>query len=266
MIGQVRLQAQIDELIANNNFPRFLILEGRYGSGKKLMANNIAKKLGGYVITIDTKVDAIRNMIERCYKLSNKTVYIIPDADTMSLAAKNALLKVTEEPPNNAYFIMTVQDVYNTLETLRSRAIVYRMDNYTSAEIASLVSPNIDPLIYLQMCETPYDVMMVKKYGIDEFMCFVNLVVDNIAEVSSANVFKIGDKVSLAKDDADKYDLRLFWQAFIAECLRRCPADWNKYCTGAYITTRCLHDIQNPTISKQMTFDKWLLDIRKEWM
>lgn len=266
MIGQKNLQAKIDDMIDRDTFPRFLILEGVYGSGKKLMANQIAKKLGGYSVTIEPKIDAIRTMIEQSYKVSNKTVYIIPDADAMSMGAKNALLKVTEEPPNQSYFIMTVQDSYNTLDTIRSRACVLQMDAYTGAEIASLVSPNINPLIYQQMCETPYDVMLVKKYGLDEFVSFVRLVVDNIAEVSGANVFKIGDRISLNKDDADKYDLRLFWRAFIAECLRRCPTNWTKYCTSAYLTTRCLQDIRNPSISKQMTFDKWLLDIRKEWM
>ena len=45
MIGQVNLLNKIDKLV-ENGFPRFVLLVGEKGSGKKLMSREIANKLG----------------------------------------------------------------------------------------------------------------------------------------------------------------------------------------------------------------------------
>ena len=95
MVGQKHLLQTIDTLIKNTTFPRFAILSGVKGSGKKLISNDIAHKLCDTVINIGIKVDDIREMIKSAYKLTTPCAYIIADADNMSLAAKNALLKVT---------------------------------------------------------------------------------------------------------------------------------------------------------------------------
>ena len=111
MIGQKHLQSRIEQLITDRTFPRFSILVGPKGSGKKTFANWIITKivrqeaLSYSQVCPDVKIDTIRQIIESAYKTISTNIYVIPDADTMSNAAKNALLKVTEEPPNNAYFI-----------------------------------------------------------------------------------------------------------------------------------------------------------------
>ena len=134
MIGQKHLQSRIEQLITDRTFPRFSILVGPKGSGKKTFANWIITKIVRHEalsysqVCPDVKIDTIRQIIESAYKTISTNIYVIPDADTMSNAAKNALLKVTEEPPNNAYFIMTLEDENNTLETIRSRGTVFHMD------------------------------------------------------------------------------------------------------------------------------------------
>ena len=218
MVGQKNLLQAVDVLIKKNAFPRFAILSGVKGSGKKLISNDIAHKLCDTVINIGIKVDDIREMIKSAYKLTTPCVYIIADADNMSLAAKNALLKVTEEPPNNAYFIMTLQDANRTLDTIRSRGVVFTMEIYTAVEIEEYIKNNIDygdnMKIYMDLCENIGDVIVLNSYDVEKFYDYVELVVDNIAVVSGANSFKIGDKINLKKDDT-KYDLTLFLRAFI---------------------------------------------------
>ena len=121
----------------NNTFPKFIVLQGRKGSGKKLLCKWISEvsNTDFYYVLPDVKVDTIRQMIDDAYTIKDKTLMVIPDADSMSLSAKNALLKVVEEPPKNITFIMTLQDINNTLDTIKSRAAVFSMNVYRPHEI-----------------------------------------------------------------------------------------------------------------------------------
>ena len=281
MIGQRNLQSRIEQLIENNTFPRFSILVGPKGSGKKTLANWVRRCMGQNELTIsyeatDVKIDTIREIIQRSYKVVNPTIYIIPDADNMSNAAKNALLKVTEEPPNNAYWIMTLEDENNTLETIRSRGTVFHMDRYTPDEILEYCADNHfneddenyekKKNIIKELCETPGDVEILWDSNPLEFYDYVQLVVDNIAEVSLANAFKIPSKVAL-KEDAEGYDLRLFWKAFRKICIDRSylHKDVLRYGESTLVTSKYLQKLRVKGINKQMLIDNWVLEIREVW-
>lgn len=277
MVGQRHLLQALDTLMEKNIFPRFVILSGAEGSGKKLVANKVAHKLCDTVINIGIKVDDIREMIKSAYKLTTPCTYIIADSDNMSLAAKNALLKVTEEPPNNAYFIMTLQDANRTLDTIRSRGTVFYMEPYTPLEIKEFIKTNIGCsdisrafAVSMDLCETPGDVIALNSYNIKEFHDYVELVVDNIATVSGANSFKIGDKINF-KNDEDKYDLTLFFREFITICLNAAGDEYYSdnlskmqlLLNWTKITCKYLRELGINGINKSATFDCWLLDIRE---
>ena len=277
MIGQVELQKRIREQIKSGTFPRFSILAGQPGSGKKKLCSVIATQLNASLYICPISVEDIRKMIDTAYKVSTKILYVIADADRMSLAAKNALLKVTEEPPQNAYFIMTLSDANNTLGTIRSRGTIYRMDSYNFDElyeygnqITNYTLHEAESDIIKNICETPGEVNMLFKntgdsYAID-FFNYIEKVIDNIAEVSGANSFKIGDKIALKSADTDKYDLRLFWKGFMSICADRLDDDVFKYLSAIRITSKYLQELRIVGINKQSTFDLWILDIREAWV
>ena len=216
-------------------------------------------------------VDAIRDIVSNAYKVTNPIIYLIADADNMSNAAKNALLKVTEEPPNNAYFIMTLEDENNTLETIRSRGTVFHMDRYTPDEIGDYFYDKYhanhgkdDEVIVKELCDTPGDVDILVKMGIKEFYDYVQLVVDNIAEVSLANAFKIPSKVAL-KEDSEGYDLRLFWKAFMKITFET-KVGYENWGLAVEVTTKYLQKLRIKGINKQMLIDNWVLEIRDLWV
>ena len=281
MIGQFSLITKINQLLENKTFPRFSIFTGAKGSGKDLIAYNIANELTEIVVSVGSKVDSIREMIQSTYKLSEPCTYIISNADNMSLAAKNALLKVTEEPPNNAYFIMTLRDENQTLETIRSRGTIFHMDLYAPAEIKKFALDNVEynQIQYIQLfqdlCSTPGDVEQLASYDILDFYDYVCLVFNNIDKVSGANAFKIGNRINF-KDGSDKFDLQLFWRAFIHLAMEQCRAiiqngttisevveDFKVYLQWVRITQRYLQELNIGGINKAATFDSWLLDIRE---
>lgn len=278
MIGQKQLQEKLHNLIINKTFPRFTILVGGQGSGRKTIATdfivNEFKQSGYNILTYilpDIKVDTIREMIDQAYSIDQPIIYLIPDADTMSEGAKNAMLKVTEEPPNNAYFIMTLHNESNTLTTIRSRATIFHLDPYTQNDILAFcdvygITDHDSRKIIALIAETPLEVMMLKDYNAREFYDYVTLVVDNIATVSGANSFKIGNKLDLS-GDINLYDLRLFWKTFEYICFERLSNQKdNMYLKGIITTCKYLSQFRTVSINKTMLFDMWLLDIRQEWL
>lgn len=71
-------------------------------------------------------VKPIRTMISECAAkpFSDKhKVFIIKDGDILTPEAQNALLKVLEEPPEYAVFIIICSDAEFLLETVRSRSV-----------------------------------------------------------------------------------------------------------------------------------------------
>lgn len=264
MIGQRCIQQQIKSEIENRSLARFIIFVGDVGSGRKTLAKEVAKLTDAEYVIVDKGVDAIREVIEQCYTISENILYVL-DGDNMSNASKSAILKVTEEPPNKARFILTVTDLDSTLPTLKSRARVFRMDNYSDTDIAYFAGT--EDVRYPNFCSNKYEVDLLKKYGIDEFTSFVELVVDNIAEVESANAFKIEDKIAF-KGEEDKYDVKIVLQAFRTVCMQRIQESENywdklKYIQWVSVTTQKLALLRVNSLNKSALFDMWIFDIRK---
>lgn len=279
MIGQSNLLTIIDEQIMMDEFPRFSIIIGPEGSGKKTLAKAMAFALESRCNFIEPKIDAVREMIKECYTINDTMVYVIADADSMSISAKNAMLKICEETPKKAYIIMTVCDDSSLLDTIKSRASIYRMSPYTPAELldyARLSKGNLSnagELIVQDLCETPGDVNKLYAVGVEAFYKFVEKVVDNIAEVSTANALKILDSIDTKGNDEDKYDMVLFLRAFKAVCgkeMRKAVAQNDVegqmyFSAGIKVASNTLSKMSITGINKGALFDMFILDIRKEW-
>lgn len=276
MIGQIELKNEINKLL--NDFPRFTIITGQKGQGKKTLSKYIANKLNYPIVLIDIKIDNIREMIETAYKQTEPIIYLIADADKMSIGAKNSLLKVIEEPPNNAYFIMTLNQIENTLNTIKSRCIELKMNSYSEEEknkFIDTINYNIsasDRTFLLDICENYYEIELVNKYGINEFYQYVEKVVNNIYKVQSANAFKLADKLAV-KNEEDKYDIELFLRTFKIFCMDKLLTlididdnnEFTCYAKSITVTSDIIKQLSITGINKQSLIDIWILNIRKIW-
>ena len=270
MIGQTDLIEQFKSM--TDDFPKFVILVGVKGSGKKTLAHEVCKLLGmnEYMVE-DIKVDTIRSMINDAKRIIEPTLYIIPDADKMSNQAKNTMLKITEEPPNNAYFILTLEDEHHVLGTIKSRGQMYKMKPYSPEIIHEFAkSVGISSLeeteIVLDICETPGEVKLLQQTGIISLYDYVAKVIDNIALVSGSNAFKIADMLAI-KDEPDKYDLKLFWKAFMKVCSDRLRTEKDvKYAYAIKVTSQYMQQLNITGINRGATFDLWILYIRENWI
>ena len=267
MIGQRNLQSRLGSLVRLKKLPRFIILVGEVGSGRRTITKWVASELGAKFVEVDRGVDAVRAMVAESYKAGEAVLYYIPDGDLLSGASRSALLKVTEEPPRNAYFVLSTTDRERVLPTLTSRANVYSMDSYSIGDLAEFWNdPTADIQLYANCCNNGREVSLVKQWGQD-FFDFVTLVVDNVADVSGSNALKMENRFAFT-DEAEGFDVKIFLQAFRAECMRRIMKNEgrevrDKYVAWIQITSDKLQEIQIKSINKQAVFDMWIFEIRE---
>lgn len=267
MVGQKNLLKHIDWLCDAHCFPSFSIIIGDCWHQEIELTQHIADKMGTFCVRLeDNKIDTIRDMIDKSYKIHKPVFYVINNADDMSVPAKNALLKVTEEPPNKAYFIMLIKDINNTLDTIKSRATVFAMEPYSREDLISYAKDryNEDSPIYAKLCNTPAEVDLLFKMVPEDFYEYVKKVVENIGSVSGANSFKIAEKVAIK--DENGYDLKMFWKACCSLFVHQGDKEDEEYLKNilaAQATSNALRNLSIGGVSKQMLFDAWLLDVRR---
>lgn len=71
-------------------------------------------------------VDTMRDMIADAWIRPNEAdrkVYIVRDAQTLSIGSQNAILKLLEEPPGSACFLLCTSNASVLLDTVRSRCV-----------------------------------------------------------------------------------------------------------------------------------------------
>ena len=277
LIGQENIQDTFNKFIENGSVPRFMVFTGVKGSGKYTLAKWVTRKMKAYLVEPELSVDAVREVVKNCYKCSGDTVYIFRDADKMSAAAKNALLKVTEEPPRQAYFILTVQNAENTLETLRSRATVISMEPYTLQQRQEYLDTILEKSVksidgvarQLIVCAAD-NLGQVERYAAmdaEELCDFCNLVVDKISVVTGVNAFKICQRVKI-KEDGDGYEPDLFFQMLSHVLLRRIMkspgySDSQVYAKMLRICSKYSQELTLTGVKKDATLDMWILEMRE---
>ena len=81
-------------------------------------------------------VEVLRQVRSDAYILPNegkRTVYIFPDCDLLDPKAQNVLLKVLEEGPSHAAFLFCARNSAALLQTIRSRAVEWKLASAESA-------------------------------------------------------------------------------------------------------------------------------------
>lgn len=264
MVGQKKILEDLNNLKQNKSFPRFVIISGMKGSGRKTLTRALSKMLGAFLVECELGVDNVRDAVHNCYKCSVPTVYQFADADKMSAAAKNALLKITEEPPRQAYFVITVTMADNMLETLRSRAMCIQMEPYSKEELVS-VCPDAASEIF-EVAEVPGQVLQMNGQTFEEVMSFCNMVADNITKVTGVNAFKIVNRIKL-KEDKEGFEPDLFFQCLRYVLYQRAVDSagkealmWSKMLK---LTCKYQREFNMTGVKKDSTLDMWILEMRE---
>lgn len=162
VVGHTEIIQYIKTAVGQGKVSHAYILNGERGSGKKLLANLFAQTLqcekGGEeacyechscrqaisgnhpdIILVSHEkpntisVDDIRTQINEDIQVKPYSgkykIYIVPEADLMTVQAQNALLKTIEEPPSYAVILLLTENAQSLLPTICSRCVMLKLRN-----------------------------------------------------------------------------------------------------------------------------------------
>jgi DNA polymerase-3 subunit delta' len=154
VVGHTQQKDYFRKMLKAGTFAHAFLLHGPQGVGKRMLAGDLAAALlsdGTMALAnnpdfillqpgVDKKtekvteipVEAVRDMKVWAYQrpiYGNRKVVLIDDAEQMSDAAANTVLKVLEEPPSYLYFLLVSSRSGQLLDTIVSRCqdIAFRM-------------------------------------------------------------------------------------------------------------------------------------------
>ena len=148
ILGNDDVKKYLTNCIENKNFSHSYIFSGIKGIGKYTFAKDFAKciledsmmqdyyELGpdGKSIKV-AQIRELQNVINIKPIFSKKSVYIIDDADLMTIEAQNSLLKTLEEPPEYAVIILIVHNERSILSTVKSRCVNIKFNKLSDKDI-----------------------------------------------------------------------------------------------------------------------------------
>lgn len=214
MIGQQANLTLIKRLLREGRLQHFIIIHGGKMSGKKAFASEIVKELGMSSAVLGDSIDAVREMIDDCYKSQHERAYLLYDLETYNYRSLEAILKISEEPPAFSYIIVTVNNLSFLKETVKNRAFIINIMPYSFAEMRAYIQSRrgtykLSEFGY-QFINTPslynYYIVdrMLGKYK-DFFRKF-----GDILTVTGSESLKVSGDFNLKVNDNDKLDFGLF--------------------------------------------------------
>ena len=173
IIGNVEIKEYLEKIVNSNNVLHSYLFLGTEGIGKKEIAKAFAKKIlcstkeerctcksctcfdsdnhpDLYIIDYENqsiKIDEIRELTEKVIEkpiISEKKVYIINNAETMTKEAQNCLLKTLEEPPEFVVIILVSSNDNLILNTIKSRCMTLKFNNIDKNLIKEYIENNLD--------------------------------------------------------------------------------------------------------------------------
>lgn len=174
ILGNDKIKKELIGSINNGKYSHSYLFLGISGIGKKMIAKEFAKMIlcrgeekycnrCKSCIEFDSgnnpdfaeinpdgnnvKIEQIRELQRKIVEppiISNKKVYIIDEADSMTKEAQNCLLKTLEEPPEFAVIILIGSNESNFLSTIKSRCTIIKFNPIPSEQVKNYIEQKYD--------------------------------------------------------------------------------------------------------------------------
>ena len=155
--GQNFAKKYLTNSIKSNMVSHAYMFEGPNGIGKNTMARELAaillemENLFNSPDYIEIKPDGNSIKIAQIRKLQSDIlvkpyksykIYVIDEAQKMTVEAQNALLKTLEEPPKYAIILLITDNKESLLDTIKSRCEIIKFTPIPMQEVASYLTMN----------------------------------------------------------------------------------------------------------------------------
>lgn len=248
-----------------DRLPQLSIISAPKGAGKSLLVKKLAEKQNMRIQYIGTKVDNIRDLIQDSVALEQPTLFVITEGDSMSIGAKNALLKITEEPPKNCYIAIEIRDMNTVLDTIQSRGTLFEIDRYSYNDLRQFaleylgMTNNEDTFNICQISITPGDIKLYQEIGYKDCYNYAEMVYNNIMRVTTGNAFKIKNKLDFT-GKGEGFPIDMFFNILLFVCRQHIEDEQAKYIIRCTLNALSMSKVTGA--NKEMAFDIWVLDCR----
>ncbi len=152
IIGNNKIKQELELTIKSNKLSHSYLFIGTDGIGKKIIAKEFAKNILNLNLELENipdfeiiepdgqslKIEQIRKIQKKILEApirAEKKVYIIDNADLMTIEAQNCLLKTLEEPPEFVVIILIGSIESNFLSTIKSRCTIIKFQDISDEDI-----------------------------------------------------------------------------------------------------------------------------------
>jgi DNA polymerase-3 subunit delta' len=172
------------------------------------------------VESVSIRIDQVRAVQDRLSRSphGDKHLVVFTPADRMNTATSNALLKLLEEPPGSALFLLITDNSKQLLQTIRSRTQVIRSDVttldclHTHPEFDRIKLIYADAPSMLKECDdTPLAIIL--NDSLHQSKCLIKVLAD-VAQLSPVTLINTAiTLVSAMIKQQPSHDIKI-WQAY----------------------------------------------------
>ena len=237
ILGNDKIKNELINSVKQNKYSHSYLFLGTSGIGKRLIAREFAKMIlcegeekycgkcksclefdsnnNPDFLEIEpdgnnVKIEQIREMQRKIAEqpiISEKKVYIINEADTMTREAQNCLLKTLEEPPEFANIILIGANEANFLSTIKSRCTIIKFNNIPDEEIKKYLEQkyeleNVPKSIILASSGSIGKAEIIKDK--QELYSAVDEVINNIEKMDLIDTLKKADIIYKLQEDKNE--------------------------------------------------------------
>lgn len=244
------LAENINTLIKNDRLPHAILLRGAGSATRGKVSSFLAQafvcegenkpcgkcshcmKVGinshPDVITVDPaaqnektfKIALVREIKDDAYIIPNEAsrkVYILKSADKMNVQAQNALLKLIEEPPSYARFILECESSSAMLETILSRVSLFDLgtdSDDVSDELRRKADDTAARLASAILKPTEYDFMKITaeferdKELFEPVLPALQLIFRDAVIIKTGSNITLSDHADISREAASKLTLK----------------------------------------------------------
>lgn len=239
IIGNNKIKKELELSVKLDKTSHSYLFIGKSGIGKKLIAKEFSKMLlcldknkycnkcksciefesmnnpdfsmiepdNNSGIKIEQIRDLQRKVIEKPI-ISQKKVYIINDADLMTVEAQNCLLKTLEEPPKDVTIILIGENEGNFLNTIKSRCMIIHFNKIDDNDIKLYLQKKYGEVKIPENMLKVFDGSIRKAELLKNNEALYNeveKVIINLEKYDIIDILKLGESIYNAKEEI--YDI-----------------------------------------------------------
>lgn len=207
-------------------------------------------------------------MQEKIYEkpiISSKKIYIIDNAETMTIEAQNCLLKTLEEPPEYISIILITSNDNNIINTIRSRCMKITFNNIENETLKRFLEKNQGFNNINNTMLKMFQGSIGKALKVSERLEVydeINLIIENLQKPNIINV--LNNSTSLYKGKDDINDILEYLNVYFLEKAKEKDHNFNKYLNAINIVEDTKKRLSFNS-NYDMSIDNLLINIWEEF-